>query len=115
MSEVLLKENGEALLNVGDTTKWLNVKQLKYEHHIMRYVLAGVVTDATVRVEGANEEAAGSEKPYNLNPNEVDTVKTANGNFAISVPSAPIEKIRFNFVGATGGTPTASINYSGGG
>lgn len=115
MAEILLKENAEALLNPGDTTRWLNVKKFKYEHHIMRYIVADIGTDVTVRVEAAHEEADGSEKPYNTNPNEVDTIKTVNGNFAISVPSAPFEKIRFNFLSNNGGTPTISVNYSGGG
>ncbi len=115
MAEILLKETGDTTLNVGDTTKFLNVKQGRKEHHVWEYTIAGIVTDVTVRVEGSNTEANGSEKAFNLNPNDVDTVKTANGTFGISIPSVPVEKIRFNFVGATGGTPTIVVNYAGGG
>lgn len=65
------------------------------------YQISNIDTDLTVRFEGTLQDNPTDSDFYNLDVNEEDTTKTANGTFAAKF-SGRHKKVRMNFISRTG-------------
>ncbi len=92
----------ETQLTAPGTTQALDVTP--YTRVNCQYVIASINTNVVVRLEGSNDGTNWS----NLAQGEVDTTRTANGTFNF-ITTAPLYRVRFNFVSESGGT-TATID-----
>ncbi len=75
-----------------------------YRRITCQYTVAAINTNVTVRVEGSGDGTGF----FHLSPTDTDTTINANGVYAFILKDIVLHRIRFKFVGETGGT-TATI------
>ena len=92
----------ETQLTAPGTTSTIDISE--YSSAVITYLIAAIDTSVDVRPEASIDDGT---TWFNLNPNEVDTQVTANGQYAFVIPIEavkPSTALRFNFVAEAGGT-----------
>lgn len=85
------------------STPWVSAEN--FHHNTFIYVVSAIGTSVNVLAEGSPD---GSTNPYNLNDDEVETQKIANGAYVMQKSNFKAGWVRFTFSSRVGGSPVVT-------